>query len=243
METTSKAKDALEFFSLARELRDLIYDELLVPSQSCNICKPLSDPSNYLLTAHNLPTANLALVTRQFNQEYCSRSQAKARIVVEDHYHGVTRVPLFRLPLPAVTAYASHLHLDIYTLAKETCHTGREVCTVKGEVDMHINCVTVLQRALPRLRECTIALHAEKIPNPGEERQALLEHIAELTSVPKLASLEVLKVQFRGDGGLKFDYEQRTGPVMKWKQETGKIEDVSAEGVVGVSSQCINGRT
>ncbi|KAK5124230.1 hypothetical protein LTR85_001933 [Meristemomyces frigidus] len=75
------ARDFFDFFGLARELRDQIYDDLLL---SCTRSIKLDEAKYLRGLAVGFPTTNLALGNRQFSQEYVARSPRHAVLTVAD---------------------------------------------------------------------------------------------------------------------------------------------------------------
>ncbi|USW54289.1 hypothetical protein Slin15195_G076080 [Septoria linicola] len=67
------------FFSLARELRDLIYYQLLHSVEN----RPITH--NIHVTATNIPLAHLLLINKQFSREYQSASSELSTLTIHNH--------------------------------------------------------------------------------------------------------------------------------------------------------------
>ncbi|KAK5124229.1 hypothetical protein LTR85_001932 [Meristemomyces frigidus] len=82
MASTVAAKEVFEFFGLARELRDQIYDETLLHLSRTFIKGKRT--GSLVVSAHGTPATGLALVSRQFKEEYYARSAVATSITIDD---------------------------------------------------------------------------------------------------------------------------------------------------------------
>ncbi|KAK4550334.1 hypothetical protein LTR36_003301 [Oleoguttula mirabilis] len=202
-------RNIFDFFGLAQELRDYIYDHLL----SCTKHLKIGLNGRLYASAHGFPSANLALVNRQFRNEYVARSAPLARVVVDDHLQGYSDVGVQKLPTGI--SVCTQLHLNLYVVPDEPKHS---------EADMHAKCIKQLMKQLPRLRSSTVDVHLRTAQ--AWDKQALANDLAKIIALPTLSTLDLFHINFvPGEPIAGWDYSQRKGPVMKWVQETGTIED------------------
>lgn len=145
-------RDAFRFFDLSRELRDMVYDSLLVDTQEIN--DPMLDAgARYMhLYIRNGPRRALLLVSHRFQSEYLERMRELATLQLCNHCdcydcecdsqpRAATSISpaLARLPLAEVRLLVGgrHWNLDSITrwLAKPLLSEKYSSCIVKVFLD------------------------------------------------------------------------------------------------------------
>ncbi|KAK5134385.1 hypothetical protein LTR08_006565 [Meristemomyces frigidus] len=122
MASVTPSHDVFNFFGLAREIRDWIYDESLLPSEA-HKCRTELEVGGYLLvTAHQAPATNLALVSRQFKTEYLSRSAIAMSLSVEDHMKAAAYDIKFVLPPRIACSTSIHIDLSYLCMGEDRLH-------------------------------------------------------------------------------------------------------------------------
>ncbi|KAK5134389.1 hypothetical protein LTR08_006569 [Meristemomyces frigidus] len=230
MADTKRDGDVFDFFGLAREMRDLIYQELPAPKRQ------LDDESYKGLTvfAENFPAANLLLINQQFKQEYLDSLEKLTRIVVEDH---LTNVDEEHWPVPRVStrfAQTHRLHFRIFAACYgadvKGTHPHKSCEPLSAELFGHGVSISRWVARLPHLRSIHIDMHIRPHSSVDECKRTVARHHAKLTSLSKLSRLDVYYNDFDHNADPEcFDYSKGQGPVMTWKAESGIMEDLNVE--------------
>ena len=178
---TTMQQQAFDFFGLARELRDMIYDhrELLEKRRYSNYAQAPPDPENGTVDEMIAfkPSLNLLRSCRQIYQEYKSRPAYQPRCIVRDTMPNNN----FDTPLPPVVARSHHLELHVKVSCSEHRDGGigdidplddpdpnftdksvynyiAEVCQAPGEVRSHVGWCDEITAQMPMLRSVEIKI-------------------------------------------------------------------------------------
>lgn len=209
------SRDVFDFFTMARELRDQIYDKILM-------CQPPIDlgtkPGPRIIVEHAMPV-RLALVSRQFYKECKERMKHTLCLVLKDHEDFFDAN---EMQLPAITSQAAELefHIENKYLYGGHSHVDDE-CGTMGEFQFHSEWITMVIKAQQQVRPISIDLYLRKQRTGVDHFDAVHDHRAILTGLQGLTMLKVH--QFPRHMPL-FDCQSRT--VLKWSTEDGQLKRV-----------------
>ncbi|TKA76320.1 hypothetical protein B0A55_04203 [Friedmanniomyces simplex] len=110
MTTTTRSRDIFDFFGLARELREMIYNDPLTDKEIGDLS---GDALGIFFTATHIPRTNLLLVSQQFSAEYQAASNELATLIVGDKMCEVYDEPV-QMNLPDQLRSTHKLRLNLY---------------------------------------------------------------------------------------------------------------------------------
>jgi len=219
--------DFFDFFGLAPELRNLIYDETFELDKRFRLDEG-DDDDNLQAIVEDFPAPNLLLVNHQFRQEYLARSRTSTTLVVEDRIGFVTFKP--RPSLPCMLMTTERLHLKLY-MGQGPRHcmctdsSPQTSCIVRAEFEMHAHWKSRLVEQLPRLRSCLPDMHCPSSPGLRQAKHAFSAHALELTTIlERVNGVRILSV--RRMHVESCDYSLRIGPVAQWAKKNRFLEEV-----------------
>lgn len=230
MSDTTPSTKIFDFFGLASELRDQIYEELLEPLKSTALYTGRF--SRVTVSAHHIPHTNLALVSRRFKKEYYARFTATSQISIDNlmPYCGHDNRHAYLINLPPLLATSTRkLHINLRIGPARDFQLGRSpdrAFVTPSEVVPH------LFQQMESLQYCSMYMHYQPSAqyDLGGELGAAKQHFT--SECERFASMRKAKVTsmklFVGRENESW-FETRGGPLLTWSQETGIVEDVSDE--------------
>ncbi|TKA76322.1 hypothetical protein B0A55_04204 [Friedmanniomyces simplex] len=230
--TATTREGVFHFFALARELRDLIYEELVTATAPVKVTRTWSPKLR--ARAHKLPAANMLLLSPRFSAEYRSIVQKKTTLVVEDHFSDSARLQNIPIQLPRSVSGIRLILLEVYICpanALATCE-GKETdcCTIGQDVALHMRWISDLLARLPQLTSLTINVHTPFRFGVAENRSALVKHVSAIATLPKLAAITMIVNDGVGHKDVnRWEYGcVEKEEIMKWERTTGEFRDVEA---------------
>ncbi|KAK4550333.1 hypothetical protein LTR36_003300 [Oleoguttula mirabilis] len=218
-----------DFFGLAPEMRDEIYDSILAVEPDIYLGK---GPGLHTRVKHAM-TVRLSLVCRQFRQECSERAQLKTRLVLKDVEDWVFQ---HALELPAATSFIRNLDFFLVNTALDIEHSSPDdACGSLGEYDFHYRWIADVVAKQQRVRSITVQIYV-RYAEPGEENlDAFLDHGAALTTLENLTHLVVYR--FTGDDHDTFDLDQPKKLVLTWSLGDGEMKRVEGSKAVDVIAE------
>lgn len=194
------------FFDLPRELRDLTYDEMLLPTAGTKFVCGLK------LEGHNVPSAGLPTVSRQFASKYEDRGRKKARLVVDDTEHLMAYAACGFSPTVTKSARFVHVNISTWDVVISDHHAWLSSLT-----------------ELPQLESLSIKLVWD---NPVEEELDLDDfmdiELQELCDFKHLTSFEVFATK---NEVLHFDFSKHDDMILKWSTENRSFQKFKPDGI------------
>ena len=217
----AETNHVFDFFGLARELRDMVYDELLIDNIDPDPCENFQAT----VTACAVPLPSLLLVSRQFTTELQNRATRSSTLNIEER--------LDPEKLPEITIDGSvtnipHLELRLYLACNEENHEESEgACGIKRDIQMHEKWIKFLIQQMKHLHSLSIELYLSPHEYVDECQKKLLTHQSRFTALPCLTTCNV----YHSDGlrDCQWDYGEPKQLVMVWSNETGTIQSVEPE--------------
>ena len=214
----AKAKDTFDFFRLARELRDMVYDDLLIETVDLD---PEGDHQASLM-ACGVPAKSHLLVNRQFNSELQNRAARSSLLSIEERVDPET---LPKITLQGSVTNISRLKLRLLLMCDEEQHDDPDqVCRIGREVEMHEEWIKFLLPQMKHLRSLSIELHLTPGEHVRECEQTLLTHLSTFVALAAFDGCKVFHCNVNKDGN--WNYDQPKPLVMTWSRETGILQAV-----------------
>ncbi|KAK6388721.1 hypothetical protein LTR65_007394 [Meristemomyces frigidus] len=221
-----------QFFMLAPELRDKIYENAL------QYKRKFKSQHSARLRGRRVAELSLLLVSRQFRQEYLERAEQKTCLVIvdRDHYHG----GMLQLPTPIKCARKLELHLAL--ACDEPDHTvGR--CRILPELRMHRKWIVDLCEQMKHLDSVTINVLIDPHALVADCEQGLLNEQYRFSNLETVASVEVYHCDYfvgantnaiSGSGGGKtpssnWNFTKPRKLIMTLSPESGYLQRVCEE--------------
>ncbi|KAK4550337.1 hypothetical protein LTR36_003304 [Oleoguttula mirabilis] len=229
MSPTSDNRDVFDFFGLARELRDLVYQGLLTGSRTILLAEDEGKHHDITVCAHRLPVTDLLLISRQFRKEYASAAKGAIELVLEDYLNSAEDHAEPTLATELLSASA--IHMNLYTPCADAIDPNDEhSCSdLINEMARHRDRTKHLVAQMPQLRRVTISLHLEPNRHVAACKQTMTDEHKRLTSIDHVACLELYYCDFAEQSSEDYDYRNVRGPVMRWTAESGVLEDLGVE--------------
>ena len=195
-----KDDQPFRFFSLPRELRDLIYDCDL----QNHLKRKLTSQHHARLRGRRVARTPLLLVSKQFREEYFSRVTGFATLVVVDRgeFHG----ELLKLPSPLSYVKNLELHLaiacdDLNHLSPGTSSSNPyEGCRVLRELRMHRKWIVHLARQMRWLNEIKVTVYVDPHLFIDACENEVVSEAWRLLNVEEVVKLQVCRCEFVGKG-------------------------------------------
>lgn len=226
MAATSRNRDVFDFFGLPRELRDLIYAELLVGMAKIE-CED-GRSGHLTIFVRNLPMANIALVNHQLHEEYSwLATKAGPKLLVEDR---MTEGAHCTSPaIPDRFHGAHHLELNLFAYCFEDGqHDETDLtCTgVEDDIRNHQERLNGLAAQLPRLQSVDVAIHITRGSNTRPCIATIKAASQNLASISSLRSLNVYQNGTMCSDAVNWDYSIGEEPTMRWISGTSLLEEM-----------------
>lgn len=207
IQTTSKNKNVFPFFRLARELRDLIYDELLEHTRT-------KLDTGTRLDCWSIDKApRYTAICKQFHEEAMERRQNQVELEINDR-------STYTFQAPSLSP----------VLLKTTTLTVRLVCG-RGELRAHQRWLSDLLTKMPNLKSTRVIIRS--VMESSSEVLSELPTSEFWINIPGLSELQVSGRYAAMHDRLLWDFgEPPEGLVLKWNAELKKLElpeDSSAE--------------
>jgi hypothetical protein len=235
--SSGKPAQFFPFFALARELRDLIYDQpCLLEDQtirdkrdriygSRDVRKNIEEGENQLkrpfLVVATRPLVNLKLASRQLALEYSERCEGRNKLFVRARSWDL----YYKLWSDDIGLQLNVLHLHVGGFDLDDCDTAQQM---QGVLRWPMSEITKLCRQLPSLRAVYVKLYigdGYTIEDFHECRgdfglDDLEECFPSLVSMDKLRQLKLI---FCDDPEKCYDLSSRKHVLMDWKSEQLKV--------------------
>ena len=219
-------------FSLPRELRDAIYEELITASAPVRVTRKYSPELR--ARAHHIPAPSLLLISHQFSEEYRSVVAKKTILVVADHFDMSGHKQRHAIRLSRCASRIETVKLDIYIGPDSSivrCEADKAGCCMLGEdMEWHMRWIPDLLAQLPQLKSTSIRVHTPYAPSTTQKQvpNTYSKHLIALTTLPRLEDMTFFVN--RGVSGVKvqaWDYA-RPGKraFLRWERATGKFRQV-----------------
>jgi hypothetical protein len=181
----TSSKPPLGFFSLSIELRDAIYELLLITIHGVD----LTGDGSVLAQVHNVCDMRLCLTSRRFALEYAARSDALLQMTAKEY---LTSMPSYNLKyrLPVWLRACHKLYID--------CAIAYDGMALGNEIAGHRGWVSGLAQELPRLESICIDVSINLQESPlGAKR--ILDLLTDLATLPKVGALKVYGREWTSD--------------------------------------------
>ncbi|EME43849.1 hypothetical protein DOTSEDRAFT_79804 [Dothistroma septosporum NZE10] len=174
--------------TLPRELRDIIYDNLLEPSRT--FLKP--SKTSLRATLQNAPLSHVRLINRQINDEYDSRTRLWTKLLLADH----KSFDFSTIKLPRLPDHNS-IAIHIFVTCDECDDLRLDPCAAPHQICRHYRWLAEVLQTLPR--DCPAHLKISmwsdgqsnlQWPALGHCDDATLQ-IMDLSGLPQIASIAV----------------------------------------------------
>ncbi|KAK3114026.1 hypothetical protein LTR53_008065 [Teratosphaeriaceae sp. CCFEE 6253] len=217
----STNRDALSFFSLAPELRNLIYAEF--PSRSAPTWVTRKWTPELRARVHDLPDPRLLLLSRRFTDEYRPMVDKRTTLVVQDHLEVSMRVHPIMLGRLVARITALELDLFISTPASAIrCNNhGVEFCSLYEDLRVHHLWISDLVSRLPRLETVALRTHVLLPSSILTSTSPFAEHFVKFAALPCLVALTVFVNPGLTGSPEDWDYAcVRKPALLQWEQST-----------------------
>lgn len=214
-------KLSFNWFGLPQELRDEVYEHLLVFKQIL----PLQH--DVRLRARRSIDPRLLTVSRQFKHEYSARAEQRTCLVIVDRVDFEGK--LLKLPKPLMYVRKLELHLALACSVQPPWST--EKCRVQKELRMHRKWIVDLTKQMRHLDSITINVLVDPHQQVETCKKNLVAEYYKLTNLEELVSLDVFECDFESRMG-KWNFMKPRKPIMKWSARSGELEMVES-GVAG----------
>ncbi|KAI5366257.1 hypothetical protein Slin14017_G038970 [Septoria linicola] len=214
----ARAEEVFPFFSLPREIRDLIYEAALGEHSY----RFGNGDNDIKILASNVALSTALTVSHQFSSEYDERAQALSTLTVSDVKYCDSAIVAIKLP-PAVSRISS-LHFNISALIRKPTATYQEF-----DNQYHRRLIRKITGLIPGHRALSI-----RVELPWEESIDSVYNMLRSeawTALPNLKSLKAYQT-FRFGPGIKgrietlFEYGPPQNLLLEWSAETGQVERV-----------------
>ncbi|GAB1728212.1 hypothetical protein NU195Hw_g3139t1 [Hortaea werneckii] len=225
-----------DFFGLARELRDAIYDDLL--NESTQLPTNGNAPGLRFL-AESLADTGLLLVSRSFHDELQERAEKRLHVTIEERRKNCFKIFWDKFPPQILRARSLTLKLWLDCIGGAWPGSSGECSGVKRDLQYLRGVVECAAEAMPRLERLCIGLHRYNLCDHAVCKYTLDKRIGLFFSVTKITELYVYEIPGRLDtirrpsgfgAPLKhpryWRYEDRRGPLAKWNHAAQALEDV-----------------
>ncbi|RMY63262.1 hypothetical protein D0863_10676 [Hortaea werneckii] len=225
-----------DFFGLARELRDAIYNDLL--NESTQLPTNGNAPGLRFL-AKGLVDTSLLLVSRSFHDELQERADKRLHVTIEERRKNWFKIFWDRFPPQLLRARSLTLKLWLDCIGGAWPDSSGECSRVKGDLQYLRGVVECAAEAMPCLERLCIDLHRYNLCDHAVCKYTLDNRIGLFFSVAKIVELHVYEIPARLDTIRRpsgfgnplrhpryWRYEDRRGPLAKWNNATQALEDV-----------------
>ncbi|KAI7596443.1 hypothetical protein KC346_g15145, partial [Hortaea werneckii] len=225
-----------DFFGLARELRDAIYNDLL--NESTQLPTNGNAPGLRFL-AKGLVDTSLLLASRSFHDELQERADKRLHVTIEERRKNWFKIFWDRFPPQLLRARSLTLKLWLDCIGGAWPDSSGECSRVKGDLQYLRGVVECAAEAMPCLERLCIDLHRYNLCDHAVCKYTLDNRIGLFFSVAKIVELHVYEIPARLDTIRRpsgfgnplrhpryWRYEDRRGPLAKWNNATQALEDV-----------------
>ena len=204
---------AFNFFALARELRDAIYEASLVYK------KKLRNQNGARVRGRNVIDESLLTISKQFRREYMELAARRSCLVITDRpeFHGY----LIKLP-PALT-YVRKLELYLAIACDAPDHFG-EQCRVLKECRMHRKWIADLCKNMRHLDSLRVDLVVDPHQYISTCQNSLVDLLWKFTGVEELTQLNVWHCDYAGkDFG--WNFAKKRSLALRWEARDGVLRE------------------
>lgn len=193
------------FFELPRELRDLVYDELLLPMT----CSKTGD--GLIGKAQNVVFADLMTPNGQFASEYQDRARKKTVLVLSDQ--------------GCLDPIKMGMDLSLPTAARAIRHLKFNITDHGTELHEHFAWMSAFVRQ-PHIESVNI-----KVVRSTHHANSLRHLLADCTPLTKLQNLRSLEIFWKDKKFGYIDWEAQQLMILRWSVESGSFEKFAPAGV------------